>query len=163
MKLLKTKTHPDNLNELRRRKAELKIRLDAEQAELRADWQEVRSDLRPSHIVANIIRSMFGWSGSSAKTEPSEITSNLQAPLRLATDLLVGSGRTRTLINILMPLVLPYLPRLAQKAKGISLNKSKAKVYGTLRKSIAGVRSRLKRKKVDALQEPDAVDVIQPS
>lgn len=163
MKLLKTKTHPDNLLELRRRKAELKMRLDAEQAELRAEWEEARHDLRPSQLVAHFVRSLFSSSDSSSKADSSELTTNLQAPLRIATNLLVGSGRARALINVLLPLVLPYLPRLTQKAKGISLNKTKVKVYSTLRKSITGLRSKLKRKKADKLQESDAVDIIQPS
>jgi hypothetical protein len=93
----------------------------------------------------------------------SGMAANLQGPLRMATDLLIGGSRTKLLLNIALPLVLTYLPRLTQKAKGISFDKSKAKVYGTLRKGIAGLRSQIKRKKDIPLQVLDAGDIIQPS
>ena len=160
MKILKLTTHPDNLKELRQRKAELKARLDAEQTALRATWQELRSDLRPSHLMANFAKSLLG---PSEQPGTSGMVANLQGPLRMATDLLIGGSRTRLLLNIALPLVLTYLPRLTQKAKGISFDKSKAKVYGTLRKGIAGLRSQIKRKKDNPMLALDAGDIIQPS
>lgn len=160
MNILKTTTHVDNLRELRQRKAALKTRLNAEQSELRATWQELRSDLRPSHLMANFAKSLLG---PSEQPGTSGMAANLQGPLRMATDLLIGGSRTRLLLNIALPLVLTYLPNLTQKVKGISLNKSKAKVYGTLRKGIAGLRSQIKRKKDVPMQELDAGDFIQPS
>ena len=160
MNILMTKTHVDNLKELRRRKAELKTRLEAEQAEIRTDWQELRTELRPSKLMANFAQSLLGTSDQAGA---SGFTAGLQGPLRLATDLLVGNTRARVILKIVTPLVLTYLPKLAQKAKSITLDKSKAKVYGTLRKGIAGLRSQLKRKKEGAPQNLDAGDHIQPS
>ena len=162
MNILMTKTHVDNLKELRRRKAELKTRLEAEQAEIRTDWQELRTELRPSKLMANFAQSLLGTS-DQASAGASGFTAGLQGPLRLATDLLVGNTRARVILKIVTPLVLTYLPKLAQKAKSITLDKSKAKVYGTLRKGIAGLRSQLKRKKEGAPQNLDAGDLIQPS
>lgn len=160
MKLLKTKTHVDNLDELRQRKAIVKARLDAEQAELHSAWKEVRSDLQPRKLMANFAESLLGASESSGK---SGFVSNLQGPLRLAADLLIGNARTRLFLKIATPLVLTYLPRLTQKARGISLNKSKAKIYSTLRKGISGLRSQLKRKKSDISNGIEDGDIIQPS
>jgi hypothetical protein len=160
MKIMKMTTHPDSLRELRLRKAELKVRLDAEQATLRSTWQELRSDLKPSHLMASFAKSLLG---PSEQPGTSGMAANLQGPLRMATDLLIGGSRTKLLLNIALPLVLTYLPRLTQKAKGISFDKSKAKVYGTLRKGIAGLRSQIKRKKDIPLQVLDAGDIIQPS
>ncbi|HRI59888.1 MAG TPA: hypothetical protein PK228_09195 [Saprospiraceae bacterium] len=162
MNILKTKTHVDNLNELRQRKAELKARLDTEQAEIRADWQELRSELRPSKLMANFAQSLLN-PPDQAGAGASGFASSLQGPLRMATDLLIGDTRSRVLLKIVTPLVLTYLPKLAQKVKGISLDKSKAKVYGTLRKGVAGLRSQFTRKKRDAPQETDTGDIIQPS
>jgi hypothetical protein len=88
---------------------------------------------------------------------------NWQGPLELATDLLVGNARARLILRVVTPLFLTYLPSLAQKTKGISLDKSKAKVYGTLRKGVAGLRSQLKRKKIENAQEIEAEDIVQPS
>lgn len=160
MKLLKTKTHVDNLDELRQRKAIVKARLDAEQAELQATWKEIRSDLQPRKLMANFAESLLGASDSSGKTG---FASNLQGPLRLAADLLIGNARTRLFLKIATPLVLTYLPRLTQKARGISLNKSKAKIYSTLRKGVSGLRSQLKRKKSDISNGIEDGDIIQPS
>lgn len=160
MKLLKTKTHVDNLDELRQRKAIVKARLDAEQAELQATWKEIRSDLQPRKLMANFAESLLGASESSGK---SGFASNLQGPLRLAADLLIGNARTRLFLKIATPLVLTYLPRLTQKARGISLNKSKAKIYSALRKGVSGLRSQLKRKKSVPSNGVEDGDIIQPS
>ncbi|GAB4498039.1 MAG: hypothetical protein OHK0019_32740 [Saprospiraceae bacterium] len=161
MKLLKTTAHVNNLDELRQRKAIVKARLDAEQAELQATWKEIRSDLQPRKLMANFAESLLGAYASSGKTG---FASNLQGPFRLAADLLIGNARTRLFLKIATPLVLTYLPRLTQKARGISLNKSKAKIYSTLRKGVSGLRSQLKRKKSDTSNGiEDGGDIIQPS
>jgi hypothetical protein len=154
------KTHPDNLKELLQRKAELKARLAAEQTELRLTWQELRSDLRPSQLMTHFAKSLLSPSGQPATTG---MAANFQGPLRVATDLLVGNSRAKLLLNIALPLVLTYLPRLTQKVKGISFDKSKAKVYGSLRKGIAGLRSQIKPQKDAPVQESYIGDIIQPS
>jgi hypothetical protein len=163
MKLLKTKTHVDNLRELRDRKAQLKTRLDTEQNELRANWQEVRANLQPSQIIANFAQSLFSGSAGQPGKEASGLAANLQGPLQIATDLLVGNARARLILRVVTPLFLTYLPALAKRAKGVSLDKSKAKLYGSLRKSVSGLRNQLKRKKAEAAQEIEAEDIVQPS
>lgn len=164
MKIIKTKTHVDNLQELRQRKAELKNRLDAEQMELRADWQELRADLRPSNIIADFAQSLLGSGpsdhlGSGARSSMAD----WQGPLSLATDLLVGNARARLILKVATPLFFTYLPLLTQRAKRISFKNPKTKVYGTLRKGIASLRSQLKQKKSDASNEIEEGDLIQPS
>lgn len=162
MNILKTKTHVDNMRELRQRKAELKSRLDAEQAELRANWKEVRANLQPSQIVANFAQSLFGGPAEqpvSGKRGMSE----WQGPLQMATDLLIGNARARIILRVITPLLLTYFPGLIQKTKGMSIDKSKAKVYGTLRKGVASLRGRLKRKKTETAEEIEAEDIVQPS
>jgi predicted nuclease with TOPRIM domain len=62
MTILKTKADVDSLGELRRRKAELKAKLDAEQAEIKEVWHEVRSDLQPAHIIGRAVKSVLGIS-----------------------------------------------------------------------------------------------------
>lgn len=148
MKILTTKTDVENLQSLRRRKAELKIRLEQERAALVQTWQEVRADMEPSKIATNVARSLLGLSSGSktGSSAPTDSAALLQLPLKLATDFLF-TGRTKMLLNLAAPLVLTYLPRLTQKAKGISLGKTKVKAYGALRQRIAGLRNRLKRKK----------------
>jgi hypothetical protein len=163
MKILKTKTHVDNLHELRERKAELKNRLELEQAELRADWKEVRASLQPSQIITNFAQSLFGGPSEQPMSGARGSMANWQGPLELATDLLVGNARARLILKVVTPLFLTFLPNLAQKTKGISLDKSKAKVYGTLRKGITSLRGQLKRREKTSEQETEADDLIQPS
>lgn len=158
-----TKTHVDNLRELRERKAELKTRLDREQAELRADWKEVRANLQPSQIIANFTQSLFGGPSEQPMSGARGSMANWQGPLELATDLLVGNARARLILRVVTPLFLTYLPNLAQRTKGLSLDKSKSKIYGTLRKGVASLRTQLKRKKIETAQEIETEDVVQPS
>ena len=162
MNILKTKTHVDNLNELRKRKAELKARLETEQADLKAEWQELRAEMRPGKLMASFAQSLLG-SPEKGATGSSGLPSTLSGPLQMATDLLVGNARARVLLKIVTPLVLTYIPNLVQKAKGITLDNSKAKVYGTLRKGIAGLRGQLKRKKEDAPPQTDTSDITPSS
>jgi hypothetical protein len=152
MKILKTKTDVDNLRELRQRKAALKAQMEAEQAELRAAWQEARANLEPMKIAGDVAQSLLGIGESKGGS------SGLPAPLHLATDLLIGSARTRLLVKLLAPLALNYLPQLAQKAKDFSLTETKSTAYSTLRKGIAGLRSQLRRHKnaPESPVEPDA-------
>jgi hypothetical protein len=56
----------------------------------------------------------------------------------------------RVLLKVLTPLVLTYLPRFSQKIGSMSFQKSKANLYGTLRKGVSGLRSQLNRKKTEA-------------
>lgn len=163
MKILKTKTHVDNLSELRQRKAELKNRLDAEQAELHSTWKEFRSDLRPKNIIADFAQSFLGGPSEQSAKGPRGSMADWQGPLLLASDLLVGNARARLILKVATPLFLTYLPNLLRKTQSVSLNKSKAKVYGTLRKGISSLRNQLHRKKSDAAQGTESDDLIQPS
>jgi hypothetical protein len=151
MTMLKTKTDVGNLRELRARKAQLKAQMEAEQAELQAAWQEARANLEPVKIAGDVAQSLLGIGNSKGAANA------LQTPLHLATDLLIGSARTRLLVKLLAPLALNYLPQLAQKAKDFSINKTKPKVYGTLRKGVAGLRDQLRRRKKapESPAEPD--------
>lgn len=153
----------DNLQELRQRKAELKNRLDSEQAELRADWQELRADLRPSSIITNFTQSLFGGPSERSAQGTRGSMADWQGPLSLATDLLVGNARARLILKVATPLFFTYLPLLTQRAKRISFKNPKAKVYGTLRKGVASLRNQLQRKKSDASNELEEGDLIQPS
>lgn len=151
----------DNLNELRRRKAEVKVRLDREQVELRAEWQEVRSELKPARLMANFAKSLLSPSEPNVPGSGG-VASVLQGPLRLAADLLVGNTRMRVLLKVLTPLVLTYLPRFSQKVGNLSFQKSKARLYGTLRKGVSGLRTQLKRDK-ETMPQGSGSDMEQPS
>ncbi len=148
MKILTTKTDVENLRALRQRKAELKIRMEQERAALVQTWQEVRADMEPSKIAANVARSLLGLSSGprTGVAGPTDSAALLQLPLKLATDFFL-TGRTRMLVNLAAPLVLSLLPKLTQKARSISFSGAKTKTFGALRRRVAGLRSRLKRKK----------------
>jgi hypothetical protein len=157
MKMFKTKSDVDDLRELRQRKAELKLRIEAEQVEIRSAWQDFRANMEPVKIAADVAQSLLGFSDSNGKS------SLLLAPLRLAADLFIGSSRAKLLFTLAAPLALTYLPQLTNKIKGFSLKETKPKIYGALRKGVAGLRSQLRRKKADAPSETEADDIVQPS
>lgn len=152
MKLLKIKTKVENLDQLRQRKAELQSRIKSEKAEILASWQEIRGDLEPGKIIANAAQSLLGFSEQPGGGK-SGAAARLQGPLQVATNLLVRSPQTRLLLELAVPLILTYLPRITKKVKGISLDKTKVKMYGTMRKGIAGLRKQLHRKKNNVMPE----------
>ncbi len=146
MTILKTKADVDNLSELRKRKADLKAKLDAEQAEIKEVWQEVRSDLQPKHIIGNAVKSMLGLP-DKPETAADEAAlgwaSQLKGPLQLASNLFVRDPRVALLLKV-APLTVAYLPGLARKAKEIAPDKKD--FLGLLRRGVAGLRKKLKRK-----------------
>jgi hypothetical protein len=158
MKILTTKTPVNNLAALQRRKAELKTCLDVQQAELKSAWQEVRADLQPARIAERFAQSLLGDDGASGGKGPAY----MPGALRFAGALLIGNTRTRLLFNLIAPFAVAYLPRIVRQVKGISLNKTKRQVYGSLRKGVAGLRSQLKRRK-NPPEEAPAEEIIQPS
>lgn len=159
MKLLKIKTKVENLDQLRQRKAELQSRIKSEKAEILASWQEIRGDLEPGKIIANAAQSLLGLSEQPGRGKPGAAM-RLQGPLQVATNLLVRSPQARLLLELAVPLVLTYLPRIVNKVKGISVDKTKVKLYGTMRKGVAGLRKQLHRKKSDVTPETENEPVL---
>lgn len=146
MTILKTTADVDSLSELLRRKAALKAKVEAEQEELKAVWQEVRDDLQPKKIVGRAINSMLGLSDKpddGADEAVLGFASRLKGPLRVATDLLIRDPRVAMLLKVVTPLTIAYLPGLARKAK--SLPPVKRGLIGVLRRGVAGLRKKLKK------------------
>lgn len=145
MTILKTKADVDSLIQLRQRKAALKAKITTEETEIKAIWQDVRSDLEPGELVGQAIKSAMGF--GRKKESPTDeaamgIANRLTGPLRLVTDVLVRDPRLALLLKLATPLSVAYLPKLARKAKE-SLP-SKYNVLGLLRKGVAGLRKQLK-------------------
>lgn len=164
MKILTTKADVDNLRELRQRKAELKARLVAEQAGIRETWQTVRTDFEPSRLVGTVAKSLLGISDKSATaTDQSALgmAAGLQGPLKMATDLFVRDPRIALLLKFVAPLAVAYWPHIIRKAKKIT--PTKAGMYGSLRKGVAGLRKQIRRKKSDTPPTVGTEDIIQPS
>ena len=164
MKILTTKADVDNLSELRQRKAELKARITAEQAEIRETWQTVRTDFEPSRLVGTVAKSLLGFSdkpGTAADQGALGMAAGLQGPIKVATDLFVRDPRIALLLKFVAPLAVAYWPHIIRRAK--KLTPTKTKMYGSLRKGVAGLRKQLKRKKSDTPQAADTEDIIQPS
>jgi len=113
MKILTTKADVDNLSELRQRKAELKARITAEQAEIRETWQTVRTDFEPSRLVGTMAKSLLGISDKPATTADQtalSMASDLQGPLKIATSLFVRDPRIALLLKFVAPLAVAYWP-----------------------------------------------------
>lgn len=146
MTILKTKADVDSLQQLQQRKALLKTQIAVEETEIREIWQEVRHDLQPGEIVGQAVRSALGFHnkpGTPADEKAFGLASNLSGPLRLVADTLVRDPRLALLLKVVAPLGLAYLPQLARKAGALAPGKKD--VFGILRKSVAGLRQRLKK------------------
>ena len=147
MTILKIKSDVDNLDELRRRKAALKEKLDAEQTEIKEVWQEVRSDLQPGHIIGRAVKSVLGIS-SQPENDVDEAAlgwaSQLKGPLKIVADLFVRHPAASLLLKVVPPLTVAYLPRIARKVKEIAPGKKD--LIGVLRKGVSGLRNKLKKK-----------------
>ena len=153
MTLLKTTTKVDNLEQLRQRKAALKAKLDAEQADLLAGYQVLRTELDPTKLLTNVARSLLGMSETGAAKASGEpgLSSRFSGPLQVVADLLIREPRMRFLFKYIAPLLISYLPQRVRRAKEIT--PEKAEVYGFMRRSVSGLRKQFHRKKTTATEE----------
>lgn len=146
MTILKTKADVDSLQELRSRKAALKAKIDAEQADIKVIWQSVRKDLQPGEIIGQAVKSMLGIAQKPENSSDQAAlgwASRLNGPLKLAADLFVRDPRVSLLLKVVTPLTVAYLPSIGRKAKEVVPDKKD--VYGFLRRSVAGLRKKIRR------------------
>ena len=145
MTILKTKADVDTLAELRQRKAQLKAQMQAEETEIKTIWQEVRSDLEPGELAGQALKSMLGFNKKNKNASDDaalNLAGRLSGPLRLVTDVLVRDPKVALLLKLATPLSVAYLPKITRKAK--EAIPTKGKLFGALRKGVAGLRKRLK-------------------
>jgi hypothetical protein len=141
--------HLRNLQELQRRKAELKAQINQEQAELQETVRLIKDELTPANIVRKAITSLWKKDDKNAPSAGSGGESGMNLPVQLLVDLLIGNPRIAAVVKQFAPMLIAAVPRLVRKA-GDALP-DKDKVYGNVRNRISGWRSRLRKRKTKEL------------
>jgi hypothetical protein len=152
--------HLHNLQELQRRKTELKAQIEREQAELQETVRQIKDELTPANIVRKAITSLWKKDDTSSPATSGNLPgggdAGMSVPVQLLVDLLIGNPRIATLVKQFAPVLIAAVPRLVRKAGDAMPDK--AKVYGTMSKGIHSLRNRLRRKRNKALPEKTADD-----
>jgi hypothetical protein len=139
----------DSLEELRQRRAKVKAKIDLQKTELEVTVKELRRELRPARLVRNIVADIFKPDTPSASDNgKSGFASNIKFPLQLATDLLSRDPRIGFALRIVTPLVVKYLPELANLAgKARNALPGRAELLSALRNNVSKFRKKLPAKK----------------
>lgn len=154
--ILKIKKDIHNQAELQRRKAELKAQMHREFTEIQETMKLVREDLRPVNVVKSAVNSFLGRDKQSANTNTDLISgdignriNNFQGPIRMITNVLVRDPKIAFLLKTVGPVILALAPKLAEKAGEALPHRSE--IFSGLRRRVAGLRKRLRRKKKEEL------------
>lgn len=143
-----TLTDTDNATALRRRIADLKIRIAGERTGLQNSMQDLRRHIAPAAIVRQVASSLLGTERPAAVLTNGLTGLAWQLPLRLLTNVLVRDPRAAFLIKNVAPLAIRYGPVIWEKASQ-SLP-TRVKIYGILRKRIIKLRARFREVEEDA-------------
>lgn len=146
----------DSLNELRRRKAELKDRIDQQQNELKQTFQEVREEIEPAKLLKKAVGGMFNFK----QDVQSGFFNRLPAPLSFAADLLIKDPKWGFVVKFVAPLALKYLKKEPKEntennAEEIPEVSMKKKVFGSLRRGVSKLRNSLRKNKNKTGDQPE--------
>lgn len=160
MTILANREKIDSLEELHQRRAELKATIDKQRNELEQTVVELRQDFRPARIIRNIASDFFKPDKSTDGDEKSGFASNMKFPLQLASDLFVRDPRIAIALRVVTPLVVKYLPKLADLAgKARDVVPGRAELLSALRNNVSKLRKKLPRKK----HQPAEISVLDES
>lgn len=139
MTILKTRADVDNITQLRRQKALLKSKIESEQTELKAMWQQLRTEYEPAQLATSVAQNLLGIDERPGNA------GGLAGPLKLVADLFVRDPRYKLLFKFIAPMVVSSVPRLMKQAKDSIPERTR--IYGALRRGVANLRGKLRRKK----------------
>lgn len=138
----------DSLEELRRRRAELKAQIDQQRDELENTVSDLRRDFRPARLIRTIAADFFKPDTLVKDDEKSGFASNMKFPLQLASELLVRDPRIAIALRVVTPLVVKYLPELASLAsRARDAVPGRAELLSALRNNVSKLRKKLPGKK----------------
>lgn len=151
----------DSLAQLQRRKAELKAQIEQQRADLKKTLLEVRQEIEPANLLKKAVSGMFKFSQDKKKEDLPGVFDRLPAPARVIIDLLIKDSRWALLLKLLAPVAMNYLPSLVKNktaetdAPEQPKTPVKVKIYGSLRKSVTGLRNSLRKKPKAEPAEPE--------
>jgi hypothetical protein len=148
MNILLSREKIDSLEELRQRQNELKRRIDDQRTELEHTVTQLRQELRPARLVRHIAADLFKPNKPATPNGAKPDFSGVAFPLQLAGDLLARDPRVAVALRVVTPLVLRYLPELAELAgKARNAVPSRAELLSALRNNISKLRKKIPSKK----------------
>ncbi len=142
----------NKLQELQRRKAELKVQIEQQRDELKKTMVEVREEMEPANLLKKAMGGIFGFSKKKTGEEPSSILTRLPAPLAFLVDVAVRDPKWAIGLKLLAPLAIKYWPKFQRsKEKAATENGTEApakpNLYGKLRQGISSLRGQLRKTK----------------
>lgn len=145
-----------NLEELQRRKAVLKAKIELQRSEIKKTFLEVREEIEPANLLKKAVQGLFRTSKAKSNELLPGHTETLSPTMSFLADLLIKDPRIAMVVKLLAPMAWKMFPKGAKAKKAAETPESqeepvelpvKAKVYGSLRQSVSTLRNRLRKKK----------------
>ena len=143
----------DSLIKLQRRKAELKAQIEQERSDLKKTFVEIRAEIEPANLLKKAVSGALGFTKKKTGEEATSVLSQLPAPLSFFVDVLVKDPKWALGLKLLTPVAMKYWPKFEKSKKpameaaleNTSEKPHKANVYGRLRQGISSIRNRLRK------------------
>lgn len=156
-----------NLEELQRRKAALKAKIELQRSEIKKTFLEVREEIEPANLLKKAVQGLFRTSKAKSNELLPGHTETLSPTMSFLADLLIRDPRIAMVVKLLAPMAWKMFPKSAKAKKTTEPQENpeeppielpvKAKVYGSLRQSVSTLRNRLRKKKekTEPVVEPE--------
>ena len=136
------KTKGDNiktLDDLRRRKAELRRQIDTDRSEIINTLNDIKHELNPADLLKSALGGLFDNSTESKNLMKKGVSSGAVA----FANNFVGSPRTAFVVRWALPLAIQFAPKIVDFVKEQLPKKSDA--LRLLRRGVARLRKRIKK------------------
>ena len=137
---MKQKMMTDNiktLEDLRRRKAQLRLKINAQRTEILTAFDHIKADLNPTQLLKSAVTGMLDNSEESHDLMKMGINRSVST---FASGF-ISNPKTATIVRFLMPLAIQFAPKIMRFVKE-SVPK-KARFYGFLRERVGRLREQL--------------------
>jgi len=137
----------DNIDQLQRRKMELKAQIEQQRTELKKTFVEIRQDIEPANLLKMTINGFLKGGRKPSNNAPSGDIA--LPPLSFLTDLVLKDPKWSLVFKFLVPIALKYLPMLKIPKKGgaeiLPAVPTKVKMYNQFRRGIVAIRKGLRK------------------
>ena len=137
---MKQKMTTDNiktLEDLRRRKAQLRLKINAQRTEILNAFDDIKADLNPTQLLKSAVTGMLDNSEESHDL----VKMGINRGVSTFASGFIKNPKTAMIVRFLMPLAIQFAPKIIRFAQE-SVPK-KARFYGFLRERVGRLRERL--------------------
>lgn len=141
----------DNQDQLQRRKAELKAKIDQQRNELKSTILGIREEMEPATVLRKAVRGALGFQQNKPTKGKPGLLSRLPAPILFLSSLLIKDPRWALGLKLISPFVHNYRPKFlrinqASEAENPEGNpRQPIKLLSRFRKGVSALRKRLKK------------------